>query len=94
MNSHPVQELVRLVVQFMAPLENNSLVDPTAVSVTITPPNGLAPDIVDSTSGIIRDDVGSYHYDFVPGIKGLWIYRFQGTGVVIASSGNMFFRCI
>jgi len=95
MNIYPVQELVRLVVQFLAPLEGNAPIDPTDVTVTVTPPDGQAPQYTvdfESGGGIVRDGVGQYHYDFVPGIQGIWIYRWQSTGAAIASSGNNFFR--
>ena len=95
MNSYPVQELVRLVVQFIAPLQGNAPVDPTDVTVTLTPPGDTEPQVTvdfESGGGIVRDGPGVYHYDFVPGLMGQWLYRWQGTGAVIASSGNGFFR--
>ena len=96
MNSYPLQQLMRMSVKFLAPLYNNAPVDPTEVTLTLTPPNDGALITVDFVNGggIVKDSVGYYHYDFVPEVFGQWIYRWQGLGAVIASSGNGFFNVV
>ena len=92
MNTYPVNELVRLSVAFTDPLNNNEPVDPTTVSLTLTQPGAVVQSpIID---GIARDSTGAYHYDLLVTLMGLWVYRWQGEGAVIASSGNGFFQAI
>ena len=91
---YPTDELVRLFVQFFDPLHADAPVDPTTVTITITPPNGLAPVVADLTDGVVRDGVGAYHYDFLVAVQGQHIFRWQSGGIVIASSGNCFFLAV
>jgi hypothetical protein len=89
MNTYPIQELVGLSVLFTDAVSNLP-VDPTLVTLTVTAPDDtnteyLPPDIV-------RDSIGAYHYNIAVNLVGLYIYRWQGTGAVIASSGNGFFQ--
>jgi hypothetical protein len=92
MNSYPINTLARIFVQFLDPLSMppNQPVDPTNVSLTFTLPDQstLTP------TGIVHDDVGMYHLDYVVMEQGLYIYRWQGEGAVIAASPNGFFRGI
>ena len=89
MNVYPVQGTVRLTVTFTDPLANNAPVDPTAVVLTLT-----LPDQTQQTPAPVRDGVGAYHCDTTVSQAGVWIYSWQGTGAVIASSGDGFFRGI
>jgi hypothetical protein len=96
MNSYPLLQMMRISVEFIAPLLNNAPVDPTDVSLTLTPPDEAAPIVVSfvNGSGVVKDSVGNYHYDFVAPTIGQYIYRWQGTGAAIASSGNSFFQVV
>lgn len=66
-------------------------VNPTTVTVTITPPN-VAPYTV--TSGIVNSATGVYYYDLDVNAQGSWLYRWQGTGAAVASSGNNVFTAV
>jgi hypothetical protein len=88
MNSYPINELVQVSVQFTRVTDNVPL-DPTTVTLTITPPDDVPQQVV---SNVTRTGVGAYAYQFVVSAFGLYVYRWQGLGVVIANSGNMFFR--
>jgi hypothetical protein len=50
-------------------------VDPTAVSVVITPPTGAA-----TSTPAVRDGAGSYHLDVTPMVAGIHQFYFVGTG--------------
>lgn len=89
-NTYPVLERVRLSVTFEDAINNLVPVDPSAVTLALTTPDGTVSNV--SGSDIINDSVGKYHYDLTVTAAGLWIYRWQGTGAVIASSGNGFFQ--
>lgn len=60
--------------------------DPTTVAVTYRPPGGTP---VSQTP--VRDSVGAYHYDVQLTQPGTWIYRFIGTGAIVAQSGDQTF---
>lgn len=92
MNNYAVQDLVQTQVTFTA-IQTGLSVDPTIVQVTITYPDDTS-QTFDLTSGVIRTGVGLYYYQFVVEQFGIHIYRWQGEGAVIASSGNGFLRGI
>jgi hypothetical protein len=93
-NVYPVNELVQMSVTF-ATAEGALPVDPSDVTLTLTPPDCDAPVVLDYAQGqITRAGVGEYYAQYVLSVGGLWIYRWQGTGAVIASSGNGFMRAV
>lgn len=90
-NAYPMQTLVRLAVNFTTVALPVTPVDPTTVTLALSPP---PPDDTAQviTSGIVRTGPGAYYYDTVITAEGLWRARWQGTGAVIANSGDDFFR--
>jgi hypothetical protein len=62
---------------------NGNLVDPSTVEVVLSPPN--ADDTI-VTTGIIKDSVGNYHYDWIGTVKGNWTIRWQGLGAVVVAN--------
>jgi hypothetical protein len=60
-----------------------TLVDPTAVTVAITKPDGTA--AAGSPFTAVRDSLGKYHYDYTTTVAGIHQYYFAGTGAVIAT---------
>lgn len=55
------------------------LVDPTAVTVTITLPDGTS-----ISPSATKDSTGLYHYDYTPTLTGIHQFYFAGTGAVVA----------
>lgn len=90
MAQYPVETTVRLSVTFTDRLTNTPA-DPTTVTLTVTVP-GVGPTVI--TSGIVNDSVGVYHYDLDVNVQGQWMCRWQGTGAVVASSGNSVFTAV
>ena len=90
MAQYAVEETVRLTVTFTDKLTNLP-VNPTTVTLTLIPP-GSGPQVI--TDGIVNDSTGVYHYDLDVNAQGQWLYRWQGTGTAIASSGNNFFLAV
>jgi hypothetical protein len=65
-----------------------TLTDPTAVTLTIQPPDGVAdetPTPTSSSTGVWTSD-----YDTTGKASGLYRFRFDGTGVLIAASEDVF----
>jgi hypothetical protein len=58
----------------------NAPVDPTAVTVAITLPDGTT-----GGGSATRDSTGKYHYDYTPTLSGIHQFYFAGTGAVVAT---------
>lgn len=78
---YPTQSVARLSVSFTS--SAGTLTDPTTVTLTIT-----LPDASTSSPAVTKDSTGKYHYDYTVVQTGRHVYRFQGTGAVIASTGD------
>ena len=70
--------VIRLTGQFYD--QSGTLVDPTTVLVDIKLPDGTP--LANLTA--VRDSTGTYHYDYTPEQSGLYVYRFTGSGAVVA----------
>lgn len=53
----------------------DTLADPDTLTLTIQ-----LPDLTTSSPSPVKDDVGLYHYDYVPAAAGTYIARWLGTG--------------
>lgn len=85
MNNYNQNTLVRCAVAFTA-ASDGSAADPTAVTVTVTDPNGAS-----TSPTAVKDGVGLYHADVIPTVQGIWTYGFRGTGAVVAYGEGQFF---
>lgn len=67
----------------------NVPIDPTSVFLYVKDPTGT----ITTYSGaqITRDNTGRYHLTLTPSISGLWVYKWQGTGVAVATSPDTTF---
>ena len=66
---------------------DRNLVDPTVVTARIEDPAGTETVyIYNSGPQIVRVSVGVYYVDVDLTAKGIWYYRFEGTGAVKAAS--------
>lgn len=59
---------------------SGALVDPTAVTVTITKPDGTT-----TSPTASRLSLGDYYYDYTPTMAGIHQFYFAGTGAVVAT---------
>ena len=78
---YPTQSIARLSVTFAD--SAGTVTDPTTVTLTIT-----LPDATTTSPSPTKDSTGKYHYDYTVVQTGRHTYRFQGTGAVIASTGD------
>jgi hypothetical protein len=83
MNHYDAQDRVRLTGTFRD--LDGDLIDPTDVEVHLRDPDGTVshPSATSSTPGVWTADV-----DVVK--PGVWTYRFEGTGAVVAAEETMF----
>lgn len=88
MQTYDVGDLIVLEL----PLTVNGVpTDPTALTLTITPPSGAV--VVKnwpSPSEITRVSVGSFRYDYAPLLAGLYAYEWRGTGSAQADERGYF----
>ena len=87
---YPVQSQITITASFLSPT-NGALIDPTNVMITLTPPNGTPVTDQYPNGGIIRNGVGSYSWVYLVQETGGHVYKWQGTGAVIAASDYTFF---
>jgi hypothetical protein len=96
MNSYPIETLVQVNGNFFATGGTTPTpVDPTTVSITLTAPDEtVTVSTYPADQDISNPGVGQYTYQFVVSQTGVWSYRWQGEGAVIAASQNGFLRGI
>ena len=83
MNVYQVDTTIQLNVVFYNTALNVPA-DPTSVALFIESPAGIVSQIPSTL--ISRSGTGAYFSEFLPTSPGLWIYKWQGTGNVMASS--------
>jgi hypothetical protein len=88
MLQYPVTEMVRLTVRFSNTL-TGSLQDPDDVTLALTPPDGTPRDLT-----IEKESTGIYHADLMVDQVGIWQYRWQGLGGVVAATPTGTFQGI
>lgn len=82
MNKYQLDTVIQLTGTFYN-VALNQLADPTMVVVIIEDPQG---NVTVNDSGVGHPSLGVYTFDFVPSGPGIWLYKWQGTGLVIATS--------
>lgn len=75
-----VGDLVRLSAAFTD--SAGVAADPTAVTLRLIDPTGVE---VDPAPTPTHDGTGAYHYDLAIDAAGIWVYRYAGTGAVVAA---------
>lgn len=71
----------RARVTFKDPDNNDALVDPDTVKVTVTDPSGTSTTYVYGTdSEVVKESTGTYRIDIDLNAKGDWIVRWHSEG--------------
>lgn len=60
---------------------NGSLVDPTSVTLYVRNPSGD----LETITGVIRQSIGVYYFDYTFTVGGMYRYRMAGSGAVVAA---------
>ena len=84
MGSYAVGTAIQILGTFTNPAK--AAVDPTAVRLRVKDPTGTEVDYISP----IQISTGVYSQQIIPTMTGTWVYRWEGTGAVIASSENKF----
>jgi hypothetical protein len=86
--AYQIDTLIQLNVVFFN-VQLNQPADPVTVSLFVEDPSGTITEIASNL--IVRTGVGSYYSNFLPTGPGVWTYKWQGTGNVIATSKDKSF---
>lgn len=93
MNRNPYTkgQLVRVKGVFTN-TDSGSAIDPTTVQVKYEDPDGTKITLTYGVdSALIKDSVGNYHADLNANKTGIWVYRFESTGVGQAANEREFY---
>lgn len=82
-NTYDIGDLVRLSASFAV---NGTPTDPTTIAVKVKDPSGN----IDTETNPTKDDTGDYHHDISADEKGVWYYRWEGTGAAEAAEEAWF----
>lgn len=88
MNVYQPGNTVQLYVSFALATGSGNPVDPTAVVCRVTDPTGVETDY--SGGSITKASVGNYNFSFAVYTSGVWKYRWEGTGSVVAAQEGAF----
>jgi hypothetical protein len=84
-----IGDLIRVDAEFRD--DTDTLVDPTALTLKVKPPDGDAVTYTHPEAPIVRDAAGLYHADLSPDAAGSWGYRWVSTGVAQGAEPGQFF---
>lgn len=85
MDDYEIDTQIETTVTFLN-VGLNVPADPTAVTLFILDPLGNETSVAYNPGPITRSGIGVYGYVFVPSSPGVWTYKWQGVGAVIATS--------
>jgi hypothetical protein len=88
MNVYQIDTVIQINVTFYD-VGLNQPADPATTALFVEDPNGNVTQIASNL--IVRTGIGSYYFNFLPPEPGKWIYKWEGTGTVIATSKDTSF---
>jgi hypothetical protein len=89
-HTYDIGDAVRCTITFAT--TDSTPTDPTTVTFTYRDPSGNETTWVFGVDAqVIKDDTGDYHADVTLDEDGLWHYRFEGTGALIAAAEHGFY---
>ena len=88
MNAYDIGQQVRFSVTFKS--QSGALTDPTGVKAKVQDPSGNEATYTYGVGvAVVKDaGLGKYHLDLTIDEQGLWVYRWEGTGALIAAAEN------
>lgn len=91
-NTYQLDTLIQLGNTFTE-ADGVTVIDPTAVLLFITTPNGVETEYTSATTpAITRVSEGIYSLQIQTTQAGPWIYNWQGTGAVEITTGDQYFQ--
>lgn len=89
MNTYDVGDEVRISVVITN--EDDEEANPTVTTFKFTDPSGNTTTYTYGTDDeLARDSTGNFHVDITPDEPGVWYYKWQGTGAVVAAEEGSF----
>jgi hypothetical protein len=83
-NTYNIGSQVRLVITTAL---GGSDADPTSLMLKVRPPAGAERELAYGVdAALVKDSVGHYHYDLTLTTSGVWWYRSEATGAVVAAA--------
>jgi hypothetical protein len=89
MNTYPIGTTVVLPVVFKDAV-TLVLGDPTTVLLRVGDPTGAEVDYTVALGNVSHPSTGNYQATIAPRIPGIWRYRWEGKGVIVAASEGRF----
>ena len=86
-NTYQAGNVVNMIVQFTTAASPSIPADPTTIKLRVLDPNGVETDYI---SGLIKNSIGNYSYQLEVFTAGIYNYRFEGLGAVIAAAESSF----
>jgi hypothetical protein len=78
-NRYEIGNVVTVDVEF-TDADTGDFVDPTTVTASVKDPLGVTTNYTVTPGQIVRDDLGKFSLDLEPNSRGIWTYKFIGTG--------------
>jgi len=81
-NAYDIGDSVRLKATFTVSEVNT---DPTTITLKVKTPSGVTTSYTYAGGQVTKQETGIYYKDINLDDDGMWYYRWEGTGTVIAS---------
>lgn len=87
--AYDIGDQIRCSVEFTN--RSGTYVDPSSVTFKIKNPTGTITSYIYGTDDkLVKEATGKYYILIEPTSSGIWHYRFEGDGIVIAASESNF----
>jgi hypothetical protein len=83
-NTYDIGDLVRVSAAFAT--SGGVATDPTTVTLKVQSPAGTETTYTYALTEVTKGSVGNYYKDLTITLPGRWVYRWIGTGAVVAAS--------
>lgn len=87
MNTYPLGSAINLFGTFTQ-TSTGTAVDPTVVKARVRDPANT--EVIYADGSITHSSTGHYTVQILPSVIGVWRYRWEGTGAVIAADEKQF----
>lgn len=87
-NDYLIGSVVRLSAAFTSAA--GAAIDPATVTLKIKDPAGTITAYTYAAAQVVKDAVGSYHYDYTPVASGRYTYRWESAGAGQAAGEGVF----
>lgn len=86
----PLDQPVRLTLKTYSDPAQTTLADPTTLAIDVETPDGMVTTYTWAGSQIVRDSLGTFHFDYTPVSAGQYLFHWKSTGTVATSQDGTF----